>query len=188
MPNIVHPSQFGPQSVSLVVALAILVAVLLLRNRRPRALRVERLWIRPLLFLAIFVSTLAAAPPPVTPTSFAVLAAALVVGGALGWQRGRFIHIEVDPTSHDLTSRVSPVGLVFVLALVLVRTGMRSALTGNAALGGLSAALAADALIGLAAAMMAVQSLEMWLRARRLLAQATSAQAVARAPRDPIVR
>ena len=77
------------------ITVAILAVVLWRRNSRPRQLRIERLWIRPLLFALIVSATLAATPFPFDPLSLAVLTLALVLGGGLGWQRGRFMQIDV---------------------------------------------------------------------------------------------
>jgi len=178
---------FGPQSYGLVIGVLAVIAVVILRNRRPRALRIERLWIRPAIFLALMATTLVAAPPPLTPVALSLLAACLALGGGLGWLRGRSMRIEVHPETHELTSRASPAGMIFILVLVVARLGMRGAVAQNASLIGLPATVAADALILLAVGMMAVQGLEMWLRARRLLADAQAAKAHV-AGGAPIVR
>ena len=86
------------------------------------------------------------------------------------------MRIEVDPATHDLTSRASPAGLIFIAGLVLARLWMRTAMAQGASLAGVPATAAADALIGLAGGMMITQNLEMWLRARRLLAEAIAAR------------
>jgi hypothetical protein len=177
----------GPQNYSLLITLAVVVGVVLLRNSRPRRLRIERMWIRPALFLALLVSSLAAAPPPITVASLALMVSALAAGCALGWQRGRFMTIDVHPETHDLTSRASPLGVLFILVLIVLRLWMRTALTSGASLGGVPATAAADALIALAAGMMMTQSLEMWLRARRLLEEAVAAKS-ATPGGPPIVR
>jgi hypothetical protein len=169
-------AHFAPQGYGLLIALAVALAIILLRNRRPRPLRVERLWVRPVLFIAILATTVAAAPPPLTAPSLVLLATALAGGCALGWQRGRLMRIEVDPATHDLTSRASPSGLVFIAGLILARLWMRTAMAQGATLAGVPATAAADALIALAGGMMITQNLEMWLRARRLLTEAIAAR------------
>ncbi|HZK98888.1 MAG TPA: hypothetical protein VFC47_03220 [Caulobacteraceae bacterium] len=169
------PPTFGPRSYGLIIGLAVVVGVMLLRNSRPRTLRVERLWIRPMIFLALLATTLAAAPPPLTPIGMALLAAALIVGCALGWLRGRSMRIEVHPRTHDVTSRASPVGMVFILALVVLRLEMRGAAVQSPSVIGVPATTATSALILLAVGMMVTQAIEMWLRSRRLLAEAQAA-------------
>jgi hypothetical protein len=165
------------QALGFLAAIGVALLILLLRNQRPRKLRIELLWIRPLIFLVLLVTSAIATPPPLTPVSIALMLGALVVGAALGWQRGRFIRIEVDPETHALTSRASPVGMIFILALLALRLGLRSMLAQNAATLQVSAIAAADGLLVFVVAMMVVQGLEMWLRARRLLAEAQAAKA-----------
>jgi shikimate kinase len=67
--------------------------------------------------------------------------------------------------------------MIFILALLVVRMALRGALTSSTGIAGLSATAAYDDLILLAGGMMVTQGLEMWLRARRLLAQAQAAKA-----------
>jgi len=181
-----HGGPPGVGASSLVIGLILALGVILLRNSRPRRLRIERLWIRPTLFIALLGMTLAAGRPPVTVVNVAILAVALVLGCALGWQRGRFMRIEVDPASHELTSRASPIGVVFILALLVGRLGLRGVLTRSGPVGGISPLIVADALIFLAVGMMVTQGVEMWLRARHLLAAAQAGQANGSRP-DPIV-
>ncbi|HWE99082.1 MAG TPA: hypothetical protein VG248_04740 [Caulobacteraceae bacterium] len=161
--------QFGATSV--IITVAIVGLVLYLRNRRPRPLRLERLWVRPALSLFAVASVLYEAPPALTVINILILALGLLFGGALGWQRGRFMAIEVHPETHEVTARISPLGIVFVLALVGLRIWLRQSAT---SLGALSAVVT-DALIVMAGAMMTVQQIEVSLRGRRLLAQAQAA-------------
>lgn len=163
------------------VTVAILAAVLWRRNSRPRQLRIERLWVQPVLFALIVSATLSATPFPVDPLSLAVLTLALVVGAGLGWQRGRFMRIDVHPETHDVTYRVSPVGMIFILAILALRLLLRGAALENGSALGLRAAAITDGLILLLGAMIVAQSLEMWLRARRLLDEARAAKAAAQA-------
>ncbi len=164
---------FGPQGYSL-AAIIVVLAIILLRNSRSRRLRIERMWVRPVIFGALMATTLAAAPPPATLVAIGLLIAAFGVGAALGWQRGRFMHIEAHPETHELSSRASPFGMLLILGLVALRFGLRSVATDSPA-AGIPATLATDALLVLAGGMMMAQNLEMWLRARRLLAEARTA-------------
>src|SRR5947209_2642335 len=86
-----------------VIMAVVLVVVLGLRMRnvgRERPLKVGLLWIVPAIYLAlatlIFVFT-----PPAQPLEWGLSLVALVVGAALGWQRGRLIHIAVDPATEE---------------------------------------------------------------------------------------
>ena len=171
------PDMHGAQLYRFIIPVAVVLLVLVLRNNRPRKLRIELLWVRPVLFTAILLATLIAAPPPLTTLSLALMAGGLVIGCALGWQRGRFQRIQVDPETHALTTRASPIGMVFILALMMARLGLRDILAQNAATLHLPAAAAINALIVLAAGMFITQGLEMWLRARKLLAEAQARKA-----------
>ena len=61
---------------------------------------------------------------------------------------------------------------MFILALDAVRFGLRGVVANLAGAPMISAVTAANGLIVLAGAMMIVQTVEMWLRARRLLTEA----------------
>jgi hypothetical protein len=164
------------------ITVAILALVLWRRNSRPRRLRIELLWIRPVLFAVIVGATLSATPFPFDPASLAIMALALAVGAALGWQRGRFMYIDVHPETHDVTSRVSPVGMIFILAVLALRLLLRDATLESRLALGIPAAAITDGLILLLGAMIVAQSLEMWLRARRLLEEARAAKAASGTP------
>jgi hypothetical protein len=166
----------GGQLLPLVIGVAVAAIIMLLRNRQARRLRIERLWIRPVLFGVIVTLSLLAAPPPAGLLTWALLNAGLAIGAVLGWQRGRLMRITVDPETHELTSQMSALGQVFVLGLVLLRMGLRSGLAGGAHL---PLAAITGGLLLMAAGMVCTQGLEMWLRARRMLAEAEAARAAA---------
>jgi len=161
----------GPQATSMIFALVIVAVILIARNRRARELNLQSLWVRPLLAITIIGTMLYQSPPPLTLASFAVMAAAVAIGGALGWQRGRLTRLEIHPVSKIITARVSPVGVILVLGLIAARMILRSALAGSR-LDGPDLVLLADGLVVMAALTMLVQQVEITLRARRLLAQA----------------
>ena len=164
------------------IAVVIMAAIFWRRNSRPRQLRIERLWIRLVLFTLIVSATLTATPFPFDPLSLAVLTLALVVGAGLGWQRGRFMYIDVHPETHDVTSRASPVGMIFIVAILALRILLRGAALESRTALGLPTATITDGLILLLGAMIVAQSLEMWLRARRLLEEARAAKAATQNP------
>jgi len=165
----------GGQLYGVVFTLVIVVGVMAMRNRRPRRLRLEAMWIRPLIFIALIGATFATAPPPIGALGIGVLALALVVGVGLGWLRGSLMRIEVHPETHDISAQASPVGMLFILAVLGIRMYLRSA-AATTPIAGLPATAVADSLILLAGAMMITQSVEMWLRARRLLGEAKAAK------------
>ena len=179
----------GNSPLSYLIPIGVAAVVILLRNSRPRRLRVESLWILPMVYIALLASSLAAAPPPVTPASIGVLVLGFALGAAIGWQRGRFTKIDINPQTHELSSRQSAIGLVFIFAILAVRFGARGLLAANAGALHIPVAAALDAFFALAIAMLSVQRLEVWLRASKMLAEAkASAPASGPPSTPPIVR
>lgn len=162
-----------PQGAWAYIAPAIAVAVILLRGVRARRLRVERMWIMPALLLSLVGVTLGLQPPH----RFSVLVMevfALGVGLGLGWWRGRTTNITIDPATHDLTSRPSPIGMALIAGLFLVRFALKDYASAHARELHVGAADIAEVFLLLAAGLICAQRLEMWIRARRLLRQARS--------------
>ena len=105
------------------------------------------------------------------PTGWVWIAciAALAAGAGVGWQRGRMMHISVDPETHALSQKASPAAMLFLVALIVVRAGGKILFgTGS----GLSPAMLTDPLIAFALGMFTLQRVEMYLRAKRLLGEA----------------
>lgn len=168
------------------IAIPILVAIVILavRNSRPRRLRLEAMWMRPVIFLALIGLTLASAPWPDSALSLLVMITALIAGVGLGWLRGSLMKIDIHPETHDISARASTAGMLFIIALLGLRMGLRNAAAG-APIAGLPTAAIADALILMAGGMMITQSAEMWLRASRLLGAAKQAKLAATPPETP---
>ena len=153
------------------------VVILLLRMRRPgRAarLRLETLWVMPAIFIGLAVYVLTRLPPAADQWIWLALAA--VLGGAVGWYRGRMMRIAVDPQTHALNQQVSPAALVFLLALIAVRTGLRYLASAEGRDWGIDPIFVTDMFLVFAVGMIAITRLEMGLRARRLLAIARAAR------------
>jgi hypothetical protein len=167
------PSQYGPL-LPYIIPLLILLLVIR-RGMMARKIKVERMWVLPVLLICAGASMFAAAQTP-SPLVMAELAVALAAGGVVGWYRGRLTHISIDPATHDLTSKTSPVGVVLVAVLFAARYAIRLALPGATvgqpgSLETQAGAIAdAVALFGIGAVV--VQRLEMWMRCNRLLTEA----------------
>ncbi|WP_246348618.1 CcdC protein domain-containing protein [Sphingomonas aerophila] len=149
--------------------LAIVVALRWRRMSRVTPLRLERLWIFPTFYAVVAVALLATRPP--VGLAWLFCAAALLIGAALGWQRGKLMRITVDPETHALNQTGSPAAMLFILAIIAVRSGARYALEGDNFLH-LNAFAVTDMLVALALGLFTAQRIEMFLRARRLLDQA----------------
>jgi len=161
----------APYWTSVVPLLAI--GLVILRNSRARRLRVETLWIMPVVILALVGLSLTSQGMP-SPMMLGLDIAALVVGATLGWWRARFTHISVDPATHQLTSRASPVGMLVILAIFALRYAVRLYAPQGASSLGVSAVAVADALLIITVGLVCAQRLELALRATRLLSEARS--------------
>ena len=154
---------------------ALILVLVVRRSLTERKLKAERLWVMPVLLLAVGGWALYASPP-VNPLAIGAVTAALALGVLAGWWRGRLPRITIDPATHNLTSKTSPIGTLLIAGLYLLRYGVRAYEVDHpAALPG-GAALITDALMVFAIGMLSVQRLEMWLRCRRLLAEAKAAK------------
>jgi hypothetical protein len=158
--------------ISYAVGAAIFLLVFSLRLRRMsqlRPLRLELMWIMPAILLVAFVSSVYAYRP--AGTDWLWIAAIGAVGAAIGWYRGKMMQIHVDPQTHALNQKASPLAMVFIIVIIAVRMGLRA----EAGTLGLDINLVTDAFIAFAAAMFTMVRVEMFIRARRLLAEARSA-------------
>lgn len=153
--------------VSYAITIGIILVVMALRMRsmsKMRPLKLGSLWVVPAIYLAVAVLMFVQLPP----TGWVAIAsgAGLLIGAAVGWQRGKMMHIHVDPETHALNQKASPAAMFFLIALIVVRAGARSLLGQTS---GVSPAMLTDPLIAFALSMFSLTRLEMYLRAKRLL-------------------
>jgi len=157
---------------SYAITIGIIVIVMALRLRRAgqmRPLKLGGLWVVPALYLAVAAIMFAQLPPKGWVAIASV--AGLAIGAAVGWQRGKMMHIHVDPETHALNQKASPAAMFFLIALIVVRMGARGILGEQ---GGVSPAMLTDPLIAFALGMFTLTRIEMYLRAKRLLEEARS--------------
>lgn len=155
------------------IAIAVLIPVILLRNRSPRTLRPQFMWIMPLLVVAAIgsgiwgMSMSGRGHAPVEPLSLLILAVGLALGCAFGWQRGKMttIYKEADGT---LKAQASPIGLVIVIGIVIARQTLRPWLESHAADWHVNPTAILEAFMLFAAGTVVVQRVEMWIRANRI--------------------
>ena len=152
----------------------VVLAFVLFRNIRGRRLRIERLWIPPLIVTLAAGLVLANSPPP-SMAGVLMDIAALAVGAGLGWWRARTAVFTIDPETHEITSKVSVVGLLILVGIFALRFGLRSVLTADSSMLHVSAAEATDSVLLLAVGLVSAQRIEWLIRARRMLAEARAA-------------
>ena len=166
----------SPEFLKTVLPILVIAVVLTLRlrsMRRLRPLNPAKLWILPAFLVALAGVTLWAHPLSVAGMGISI--AACVVGGVVGWQRGRLIRIDRDPANGQLTQQASPAALILLVAIVALRFAARSYFgTTPDANGQMSeqALIATDALLLFAVGLIATTRIELALRARRILAGA----------------
>ena len=163
----------NPQIISYVIAGAVLVLVMFFRMRnvgRQRRLRLEWLWVLPAILLALMTLTMISAPP--SPLTLGLSAVALLIGGAVGWQRGRMMQIHVDPATHELNQVNSMAAMMFIVVIIALRLGARAVVDAGILPVHVDPVAMTDVLLSFVVGMFGIARLEMFLRARRLLAGA----------------
>jgi hypothetical protein len=161
----------GPYLVPLLVVA--LMARRLIKNP-PRKVRVNALFVLPLIAIAGTAATIAYSPVP--PLFWMVgYAVALAAGGGVGFLTAHHQEFNLDTDTGTITSRATPVGTILVFALFALRYGLKLAFPQIAgAPPGThhpSADLIAwtDAGLIFSAALLTARAATTWLRARPLL-------------------
>ncbi len=152
----------------------ILIPILYFRMRklaRPQPLKLKRLWIRPAVLVMVGTLVIWAPQPGITRhftlSEWLLLALAGGIGAAAGWYSARSMKIEVHPEDGTLMVQGGQAAVLIMLALILGRSGLN---TGMRLEGWhLDVLLITDALIVFTAALFTARSVEMYLRARRVM-------------------
>ena len=166
-------TQMTPEQIIPLAIIPVVLMLVLLRNRRPRALRPQWMWVVPLLILTGIGTGLYFTPhAPFGPAAYAAFAGALVIGGLIGWWRGKTVTIQ-KTADGSLMAQASPLGLILIVGLVLGRTALRSVMESQAASWSVDAAVITDAFMLFAVGLVVAQRLEMFIRARTVLAGGT---------------
>ncbi|MFJ6025051.1 DUF1453 domain-containing protein [Brevundimonas sp. NPDC092305] len=164
----------GPQEYGPLIGVAVALPLILLRNRRPRTLRPQWMWVVPLIIVALMGFAIwgtsmqpGATHTPFNAASWAVIVAGLILGGVAGWWRGRMTTIEKHADG-TLKAQASPIGLILIVALLLGRRALSAWLEPHAASLGLDAIAVADAFLVFVVGMIVMQRIEMFIRAKRV--------------------
>ncbi len=93
------------------------------------------------------------------------------MGAVAGWYRGKMIAISRDPETGSLTQKASPLALLLIAAVVIVKMGAKQYFgPGAATQPGGAAMLLTDAFLGFGIGLLTATRAEMYLRVRRILA------------------
>lgn len=153
------------------VIVAALFVFVLGRTVSRQKLRIDRLWMVPASL--VFLTAVALSQHPATRLPMlALYASALCAGAALGWWRGQFTLVTVDPKTEVVTSHTSSVGLVILLGVVAVRMGVRAWITEHASAFNLTVGEVTDAFLLFAVGLVCAERIEVAIRATRALNRA----------------
>jgi Tfp pilus assembly protein PilZ len=165
------PQQYGP-----LIGIGIALVVILLRNQKPRPLRLQFMWITPVMVaLGIGLSLWGMSQAPGAshtafgPAAWGILALGLLLGAGAGYQRGRMTTIERTPDG-SLQAQASRIGIILIVGLIASRSLLRPWLETHAGAWHLDALAIQDAFLLFAAGMVIMQRIEMFIRARRIQA------------------
>jgi hypothetical protein len=150
------------------VIIAVVVWIRMRTMSRERPLNVGTLWIIPVVYLALVASMLWALRP--SPIGWAVMSVGLLAGAVLGWHRGKLIKIERNAETGKLMQRASPLAMLLLVGLIVLKLGARAIFGESAVAHPTSGAmLLTDTFIGFALGLLSATRLELYLRARRLI-------------------
>lgn len=155
------------------IVIAVVIPLVLLRNRRPRTLRPEFLWVSPLIVMLAIgaglwgISAGGQGPLPADPLSLVIIAVGIALGAAFGWQRGRMTTIHKDADG-VLKAQASPIGLLIIIAVLVARRALEPWLEAHAADWHVNPLAIIEAFMLFAAAMVVAQRVEMFIRARNI--------------------
>lgn len=157
------PHSYIPYLIMLLV-----LGLVVRRSLRGRRIKVDTLWIIPVM-LILAAGSMIAQSPPHDPKNIAGLVIATLLGVGVGWQRGKLTRINLDAETGVLTSQASPAAVLLIVGLFAARFGLRAWMAEHPGQGE-DWVTATDALVLFGAATVIVARLEMWLRCRRLIA------------------
>lgn len=165
---------FDPNQVFPILIPLVIIAVLAVRRRKPQRIRIERLWIMPLLMTALIGSGLYYTPhTPFHPATYAAFAIALAIGLVGGWFRARTVPMSFDAASGTVVTEPSIVAIVVLVALFAGRSLLRMALAGSAT--GIDAGTISDGFLLFAVGLIVGGRVEMFVRGQRLIRSGSSA-------------
>ena len=172
------------QLISFGVIAVVFVALMAWRMRRMMTatpFNPYRAWVLPMIFIVFLVLAFLRAWP-LGATEWVWVAAAGAAGAGLGWLRGKSITMTYDPVTRQIFAQGGAMAMIFIVVLIVVRTGLNYYLhTQGGSLGIRSEA--ADVIFStLGAGLFIARSIELGVRGHRMLVANSGAAAVIDAP------
>ena len=170
-----------PKLLQTILPVVVIVIVMALRFRslkKAQPLRPGTLWIGPVLIIAVAVGVLYATP--LSAMGLSIGGVAMVIGAAIGWQRGKMIRIERDPATGKLTQQASPAAMILLVGIIGLRYVLRSYFDLTPGADGKMSAqalLVTDVLLLFAVGLIVATRAEMIIRVRRLTGSDTQQRA-----------
>ncbi|MET0338020.1 MAG: hypothetical protein ABW063_09690 [Caulobacter sp.] len=152
---------------------AVVVMIRLHRMKRHRPMRLQMIWVLPVVMAALCGLLLWRFPPE--GVEWLWLGAIFALGGVVGWRRGRMVDIIVCDQTSILKMKATPAAIFLFVGLVLFRAALRPILEVESAAWHIRAALITDGFIVFAVGLVILARIEMGTRALRLLNEAKAA-------------
>jgi len=127
-----------------------------------------RAWVIPLLFIVLLALSISHAMP-LPPLNWVWIVLAGVVGAGFGWLRGKSITMIYDAAKGQLFARGGAMAMLFIVALIVARSGFIYYLHQNGASLRISAPAADAIFAALGAGLFIARSAEMGLRGHNML-------------------
>jgi uncharacterized membrane protein (UPF0136 family) len=143
------------------------------RMMQSRPFNLQNVWILPAIFIALTGLTLWSQPPQGRDWIWIGLSA--LIGAGLGWFRAKTIRLTLDPATRQVMAQGSPLAMAFILVIFAVRFGLRSVMQAESSTLGISLAVVDGAFLAMACGLFVARSLEMGVRANKLLLQGPDA-------------
>ena len=120
-----------PQVVITIIIVCTLIVWRVYRQTREQQWPIGRMWVAPILFLVVTAS-ITAMDATMQPLAIPAAIAGLVAGVALGLYQGTHTVLRVDKPGRAVFIKVTPIGSVIFIAVLVARIAIRSVSIGPA--------------------------------------------------------
>ena len=169
-----------PKDLYSYLPLALVLLIVLRRAGRSRTVRIQRMWITPVLSLAAVASVMMREPVPGLAAS-AILVLATAAGIGSGYFRALHTELSIDPETGGISSKATTIGTYLIVGFLALRIALDYAINGsftpgpprfvNPSIRGVDLFRLADAALLFSTSMTIAQRAEIWRRAQKLIKQ-----------------